>query len=122
MKNEFVNFINELIKANEELANSLMTPAIENYLASLKEQEEKPELTDNGKLILEYLQRYDMGTLHKAKDIADGLFISSRSVSGAMRKLVTDNFVEKIGKNPSIYILTEKGKNYILKEKMNNEI
>lgn len=115
MKNEFVNFINELIKANEELANSLMTPAIESYLSSLQEQEEKPELTDNGKLILEYLQRYDMGTLHKAKDIADGLFISSRSVSGAMRKLVTDNFVEKIGKNPSIYMLTEKGKNYNIK-------
>lgn len=115
MKKEFVNFIEKLIEANQELANSLMTPNIENFIATLKTSEEKPELTDNGRLILEYLQGQDDGTLHKAKDIADGLFISSRSVSGAMRKLVADNFIEKIGQNPSIYMLTEKGKNYNIK-------
>ena len=47
----------------------------------------------------------------KARDIAEGLFISSRAVSGAMRKLVTDGFVEKIGKDPTIYTITETGKN-----------
>ena len=46
----------------------------------------------------------------KAKDIAEGLFISSRGVSGAMRKLVTDGYVEKVGQDPVIYSLTEKGK------------
>jgi predicted transcriptional regulator len=39
------------------------------------------------------------------------MFINSRTVSGAMRKLVTDGFVEKIGENPVIYSITEKGKN-----------
>jgi DNA-binding PadR family transcriptional regulator len=33
-------------------------------------------------------------------------------VSGAMRKLVTDGFVEKMSDEPVIYTLTEKGKNY----------
>jgi predicted transcriptional regulator len=47
----------------------------------------------------------------RAKDIAEGLFINSRAVSGAMRKLVTDGFVEKLGENPVIYSITEKGKN-----------
>jgi predicted transcriptional regulator len=47
----------------------------------------------------------------KAKEIAEGMFISSRAVSGAMRKLVTDGFVEKVGQDPVMYILTEKGKN-----------
>ena len=47
----------------------------------------------------------------KSKDIAEGLFISSRAVSGAMRKLVTDGFVEKVGQDPVIYALTEQGKN-----------
>jgi Mn-dependent DtxR family transcriptional regulator len=52
----------------------------------------------------------------KAKDIGDELFISSRTVSGALRKLVNDGFVEKIGQNPVIYTLTEKGKNYNFEE------
>ena len=47
----------------------------------------------------------------KAKEIAEGMFISSRAVSGAMRKLVTDGFVEKVGQDPVIYSITEKGKN-----------
>ena len=46
----------------------------------------------------------------KAKDIGEGLFISSRAVSGAIRKLVTDGYVEKIGQEPVVYALTEKGK------------
>ena len=32
-------------------------------------------------------------------------------VSGAMRKLVTDGFVEKVGQDPVIYSITENGKN-----------
>ena len=52
----------------------------------------------------------------KARDIAEGLFIGSRAVSGAIRKLVTDGFVEKIGQNPATYTLTVKGKNYIIEE------
>jgi predicted transcriptional regulator len=47
----------------------------------------------------------------RAKDNGEGLFIGSRAVSGAMRKLVDDGFVEKLGQNPVIYSITEKGKN-----------
>ena len=60
----------------------------------------------------------------KAKDIADGMVISSRKVSGAIRKLVSDGFVDKYGQNPVIYSLTEKGKNFDInayKENLNNE-
>ena len=35
---------------------------------------------------------------------------SSRSVSGTMRKLVSDGFVEKIGDKSALYIITTKGK------------
>ncbi len=52
----------------------------------------------------------------KAKDIAEGLMMSSRRVSGSIRKLVTDGYVEKIGQDPVIYALTEKGKNKIIEE------
>ena len=72
-------------------------------------KKEKPLLSDNGKLILKFMQTtMEKG---KAKDIAEAMFISSRSVSGAMRKLVTDGFVEKIGEDPIIYCITEKGRN-----------
>ena len=50
--------------------------------------------------------------MSKAKDIAEGLGISSRTVSGSLRKLVTDGFVDKVSTNPTIYAISEKGKNY----------
>jgi predicted transcriptional regulator len=66
--------------------------------------------TDNGKLILGYMKEHLETEMWKAKDIGEGLLISSKTASGAMRKLVTDGFVEKLGENPSVYALTQKGK------------
>lgn len=90
----------------------------------LREQQhiEKPMFTESGLQILEYLQSCDTTNL-KAKDIADGMQVSSRKVSGSIRKLVSDGFVDKYGQNPVIYMLTEKGKNFSIedyKEKINN--
>lgn len=84
---------------------------------------EKPLLTDSGLELLEYLQQVDSKNL-KASDIAQGMDISSRKVNGAIRKLVTDGFVQKFGQNPVNYSLTEKGKQFDLekyKETMNDE-
>ena len=72
---------------------------------------EKPMFTDNGKMILKHLQDNQNTVNWKAKDIAEDLFVSSRTVSGAIRKLVSDGFVEKVGQDPVIYSITEKGKN-----------
>ena len=76
-----------------------------------KAETEKPMFTDNGKLILKYLQQHPETPMWKAKDIGEGLFISSRTVSGAIRKLVTDGFVEKVGQDPVMYALTDAGRN-----------
>lgn len=112
MKQEFIDFVNALIAAAPTVAEQLMNDNIKTYLDALADKKaEKPEVTDNGKLILKYLQDAEPG-VYKSKDIADGLFVSSRNVSGAMRKLTTDGFVEKIGESPALYTLTEKGKNY----------
>ena len=35
--------------------------------------------------------------------------VSSRSVSGAIRKLVNDGFVEKVSTDPVLYSITTKG-------------
>ena len=72
---------------------------------------DKPQFTENGKKILAFLQMNASTSTWKAKDIADEMFISSRTVSGAIRKLVTDGYVEKVGQDPVIYSITEKGIN-----------
>jgi predicted transcriptional regulator len=49
------------------------------------------------------------GNSFKCKVIGEGIFMSGRSVSGAMRKLLSEEFVEKTGNDPVLYSLTEKG-------------
>lgn len=108
-KEEFIEFINGIF-------NTMTDPLPENvelYWNTFcsKEEVEKPLFTDNGKLILKFLQNNQDTTIWKSKDIAEGLFVSSRTVAGAIRKLVADGYVEKMGDSPSIYTITEKGKN-----------
>jgi DNA-binding MarR family transcriptional regulator len=112
MKQEFIEFLNALMAAVPEVANEKMTDNVKAYIDTLiSSKNDKPEITDSGKIILDYMQKSDL-PMFKAKDIADGLYISSRAVSGSLRKLVTDGFCEKVGTDPVVYTLTEKGKNY----------
>ena len=117
MKQEFIDFLNALMAAAPNIVEEKMTPNIQAYIGTLNEGgAEKPVITDNGKVILKYLQENTDKVTYKARDIADGLYISSRGVSGSLRKLVSDGFVEKIGTNPAIYSITEKGKNFIIED------
>lgn len=116
MKKEFLDFVNALIEAAPEVAEEKMTENVKAYMDALTDKKnEKPVLTDSGKLILKHLQGAEV-KVYKAKEIADELFVSSRNVSGAMRKLVTDGFVEKVGSDPVLYMITEKGKNYNIED------
>jgi DNA-binding MarR family transcriptional regulator len=107
-KEEFIKYVEDLMK---EIPVE-MSENVRLYWEAFKgiAEEDKPIFTENGKLILQYLQTNQTTPMWKARDIAEGLFISSRAVSGANRKLVTDGFVEKVGQEPVIYSLTEKGK------------
>lgn len=109
IREEFLNFIDELLTKCPEVE---MSANVKNYLDAIREQtdNDKPMFTENGKQILKYMQDNLDITMMKSKDIAEGLYISSRGVSGAMRKLVTDGYVEKIGQNPIVYTLTDLGK------------
>ena len=119
-KNLFIDYFTKLMeydKAERNLLDKYSSEekkAILAYLKVLSEEEdnkEKPLFTDNGKLILKSLQEIQnsYNNMMKAKDIAEHIGISSKQVAGAMRKLITDGFVEKIGKEPVIYAITEKG-------------
>ena len=117
MKQEFLNFINSLMQANPEVTNRLMTDNIQSYLNLLADiKDEKPEITENGKAVLAYLQNNQDIVLWKSKDIADQMGLASRSVSGTLRKLANDGFCEKIGKDPCVYTLTEKGKTFVIEK------
>lgn len=120
MKEEFLKFLDVLMEANPEVVEKYMTENVKTYLAILRDDKvkDKPVLTDGGRKILKYMQECGIPAL-KAKDIAEGLFISSRGVSGSLRKLVTDGFCDKVGQDPVVYTLTEKGKNFIIEEGVN---
>jgi DNA-binding MarR family transcriptional regulator len=111
-KYEFVKFVEQLMEGTG-LEND-MPDGAKDYWDALRYEKDlaaRP-LTENGEKILKYLQEHDTISRWKSRDIAEGLCISSRTASGAMRKLVTDGFLEKLGQDPIIYFLTEKGKTF----------
>ena len=111
-KSKFIEFVDDALFSKVDI-NEVDSDIVA-YWEALKGtcDVEKPTFTDNGKLVMEYLKGLPEGSpALKSREIAEALFVSSRSVSGAMRKLVTDGFVEKIGQDPVMYSLTEKGKN-----------
>ena len=117
MKQEFIDFVNALIEAAPDVAEKLMTENVKAYMEALTDKKaEKPILTDNGKLVLKYLQGVESG-IYKAKDIAEGLFLAtSRAASGALRKLITDGYVTKIEGTPICYSLTDLGMSCVIPE------
>ena len=105
-KQEFIEYVKERVDWTDASEN------VKIYWEAFisKEEKEKPMFTDNGKLILQFLRDNPDTATGKARDIAEGLLITSRTVSGAIRKLCTDGFVEKVSQDPAIYTITELGK------------
>lgn len=113
---EFLNFFDELVSKNQPLSIPVNVQEFYDMLKASDIKVEKPAFTELGLSILAYLQNSDIKSL-KAKDIAEGMNISSKKVSGAMTKLVNDGYLEKLNSgSPIIYNLTEKGKNLNLFE------
>lgn len=119
---QFLNFFDYLVEQSK-ISKDVIPKEIMEYYNVLKEQQvsqkEKPILTEIGTQVLQYLQINEVQSA-KARDIADGMNMSSKKISGSMRKLVTDGFVEKIGANPVVYALTDKGKNFNIQDYKEN--
>ena len=97
------------------LSTSQLDEAIAYFNAFKSTQDkkaDKPQFTDNGKLILKAMieNNEERANMFSAKQIAEYVFITSRQVSGAIRKLVADGYCEKVGQDPIIYSLTDLGK------------
>lgn len=119
---KFLEFFDDLIQNSKYPIE--MPEDVKEFYDILKSSQEKftdkPEFTENGLIILEYMIENQNLKSMKARDIAEGINVPSRNVSGAMRKLVADGYVEKFGQNPVIYALSNKGKNFNLKEYKEN--
>ena len=108
-------FTDEHAMETEEIFKEEFSLAVE-FFDDFKNNKVKNsgDMTENGKKLLSWMQENvdTMTNLFTSKEIAEGLFTSGRSVAGSMRKLVTDDYVEKVGKDPVQYSLTKKGINY----------
>ena len=115
-KEKFISKIEELVNTNV----ITLTEEEQEYFEFLKKNEEKTLFTKDGANILLYMRK-NPTSISTAKDIGIGINKSSRSVSGSLRKLVTDKYVEKVGQNPTSYRLTKLGEEIEIELKENNE-
>ena len=110
-KEKFIKEIEELIPSHC-LSEGAMA-----YFESLKKDKgHSKAITENGIKILQFMKDNcdARNNIFKAAEIGEGLFMSGRSVSGSMRKLVSDGYVVKEGKDPVCYSITESGKSFEL--------
>lgn len=113
-KKTFINIVDDFIfnnsdlTINEEYYSKEEVQAAFEFFEELKKKafETKP-MTENGKKIYEWMQEHkaEMSNMFTSKEIAEALFVSGRSVAGAIRKLVNDGLVTKTGTNPIQYSL-----------------
>jgi DNA-binding MarR family transcriptional regulator len=113
-KEQFIEEIEELLADHcKSYGEDALSEGARAYFEQLKAtpEKEKAPFTENGAKVLIWMQEnYEAyNNILKAKEIGDGLFCSSRTVSGAMRKLITDGYVSKTAGTPTCYSLTESG-------------
>lgn len=124
-KEEFIKMVQSVIDYIEKEAHDPEEPIFYSkgaldYFEELKRSDyiaketisKKVEITENGIKIIKYMQEnyQKYNNVFTSKIIGEGIFLPSRSVSGSMKKLVADGFVEKIGSEPVAYAITDKGK------------
>lgn len=104
------NFIEEIETFKDKLSIEAQEFLEELKLKSL----ETPEFTEKGLKILMCMQdnKDKYMNVFSSKILGELLFASPRSISGAMKKIIAQGYVEKVGQNPVSYGLTPKGMEY----------
>lgn len=128
-KEMFIQEIEELLTDHcKTFGEDGLSEGARAYFEQLKAtpEKEKAPFTENGAKVLIWMQENysSYNNILKAKEIGDGLFCSSRTVSGAMRKLVTDGYVSKTTGTPTCYSLTDLGMTVevVIPEKSNKDV
>ena len=110
-------FIEEISKLLDDIPDSLaLSENAYEYWLLIKEGKngDSKDMTENGAKVLHFMQEKweSFNNVFTAQNIGEGLFMAPRSVSGSMRKLITNGYVEKVGSKPTSYALTNCGKDY----------
>ena len=107
-------FITEIEEKLNNDSNFLSKDAFAYFEELKKGKASVGGMTEVGEKVIIYLQTTarSCDDSFSAKLIGEGLFVNSRSVSGAMRKLIADGYVTKSGSNPVVYSLTQAGFDY----------
>ena len=84
------------------------------YNELLENQNGVNQFTENGLKILKCMKENCEARMNifNSKMLGEMLFMPPRSVSGSMKKLIADGYVEKVGVNPVSYGLTDLGKDF----------
>ena len=112
-KKVFIETIEKLIESGELYLEDAAAVGFQSFKDSLEKGEPTSEISEAGARILQWMQENidKYNNIVNAKIISEQMGLaSSRSASGAMRKLVEYGFVSKSGTNPVHYSLTEKGR------------
>lgn len=108
--------LKEFLKELEIYTKYFSPEALAFYQELVENQDKlsKNAVTENGVKILNMMQdnleKYS--NIFSSKQLGELLFMSPRSVSGSMKKLINDGYVEKKGGSPVCYGLTDLGKDF----------
>lgn len=118
-KESFLDYVGRIIEEfDKDITKTVYGDQVRRYWKALLDGEETDKkITENGQKILIFMQENEetMNNIFTAKEIAEALFVSGRSISGSMRKLFGDGYINKEGNNPVKYSLTDLGRNLSLK-------
>lgn len=118
-KESFLDYISRIIEEfDKDITKTAYGEQVKRYWKTLLDGEETgKKVTENGQKILIFMQENEeaMNNIFTSKEIAEALFVSGRSISGSMRKLFGDGYINKEGNNPVKYSLTDLGRNLSLK-------
>ncbi len=104
-KDAFIEIVEILFAQNKDSISPDALDFFEDYKKG--KTSNRKEITEKGVAILKGLQSTD-GWI-TAKALGEKIDMASRSVSGAMKKLVEDGYAEKKDGNPASYRVSEKG-------------
>lgn len=104
-KNIFIDTVEELFKAYPMNVPAEAFDFFEDYKKGKSSQ--KKAFTEKGIAVIMELR--DVNSWITAKSLGERMDISGRSVSGTMKKLISDGYVEKREGNPASYRITETG-------------
>lgn len=105
-KNDFIDYINSL---NLDMPDNVAD--FWKAFSTSASEVEKPALTEKGVEVLKYIRANSL-SMFKSRDIAEGMGLASRSVSGTLTKMKNDGFLERLSESPAIYSLTDKGNTF----------